>query len=87
MTKKTELLGKKVRCLVTGFEGIAESKHIYLNGCVRYGVVPRIKEGGHEMPKTYTVDVEQLIIIDNGVNQKIEAQPSGGGKRHFPERD
>lgn len=84
--KRLELLGCKVRDVVTGFEGIAESKHIYLNGCVRYGVTPKIKAGEAEMPKMSTVDVEQLEYIDNGVNDTLHAEPSGGGDRFVPDR-
>ena len=88
MTKKRlELLGCKVRDIVTGFEGIAESKHIYLNGCVRYGITPKMKTVNMEMPKSSTFDVEQLEWIDNGVNDKLNTEPSGGGDRFVPDRD
>jgi hypothetical protein len=37
------LLGKKVKDKITGFEGIATSKHIYLTGCNQYAVQPIMK--------------------------------------------
>jgi hypothetical protein len=87
MEKKKELLGCKVRDIVTGFKGIADSKHIYLNGCVRYYVKPVMKKKEREMPKGATVDIEQLEFIDNGINDKLNAKPSGGGNRFVPDRD
>ena len=87
MTKKRrELLGCKVRDVVTGFKGIAVSKHSYLNGCVRYYVIPQMKKKEREMPKGNTVDIEQLEYIDVGVSGKISAEPSGVGDRCIPNR-
>lgn len=86
MIKKRELLGCTVRDIVTGFEGVVESKHIYLNGCIRYGVTPKMKQGDIELPKSSTFDVEQLELIDNGINDELHCKPSGGGDRFVPDK-
>ena len=87
MEEKKELLGCTIRDIVTGFTGIADSKHIYLNGCIRYNVQPKMKDDDTENPKSQHFDVEQLEFIDNGVNEKISSESTGGGKRFIPDRD
>ena len=37
-------LGQKVRCQVTGFEGIVIAKCEYLNGCIQFEVQPKSKK-------------------------------------------
>lgn len=38
-------LGDKVRDLVTGYEGIATSRTEFMNGCVQYDVIGKLKKG------------------------------------------
>lgn len=39
-----EQLGKKAKDKISGFEGIATSKHIYLTGCTQYGLQAESKD-------------------------------------------
>lgn len=61
-------LGSKVRDIVTGFEGIASSRIEYLNGCIQYGVKPKVSKGATKIEDTEYIDEGQLEVIGNGVN-------------------
>lgn len=67
-------LGQKVRCKVTGFEGIAIVECKYLNGCVQYCVKPPAKDG--KMIDGEYIDVQQLEVIGDGVS--VTTRDTGG---------
>ncbi|WP_338876939.1 hypothetical protein WBJ53_14885 [Spirosoma sp. SC4-14] len=67
-------LGQKVRCKVTGFEGIAIVKCEYLNGCVQYCVKPAARDG--KMIDGEYIDVQQLEVVGDGIS--VIAQQTGG---------
>lgn len=67
-TKEIQL-GNRVKDIVTGFTGIASSKIEYLNGCVQFGVKPKVEKDG-KMPEIYYIDVQQLEFVDEGVSIK-----------------
>ena len=71
---ETIKLGKKVRCLVTGIEGIATAKCEYLNGCTQFGITPISKDGKY--PDTHYIDYKQLEVIGEGVS--INSEDTGG---------
>lgn len=77
--KKEIQLGNKVRCIVTGFEGIAVSKINYINGCVQFCVKPE-KGKENKMPDGEYIDVQQLVYVSKGV--EVLAKPTGG---HMPD--
>lgn len=52
-------LGSRVKDIVTGFEGIAIAKCIYMNGCIRYEVQPRGLDKNKPI-ETLWVDESQL---------------------------
>lgn len=55
-------LGDKVKDTVSGFEGIATGKIIWMNGCVRFAVQGKAKKG--EKPDDVVwIDEPQLIVI------------------------
>ena len=60
-------LGDKVKDTVSGFTGIAVSRHSYLNGCDRISVQPayKLKEG--KLPDSCTFDEPQLKILKSSV--------------------
>lgn len=62
-------LGKKYCDKVTGFTGVATSRHEYLNGCVRVSLTPTtLKDGKTIEPESF--DVQQLEFVDDGVLAK-----------------
>ena len=73
-------LGREVRCLVTGFTGIATSRTEYLKGCVKVCVQPKVdKEGKH--PDGFFLDEPQLEYTKNKKNvfgKKIEEVKADG---------
>jgi len=79
-------LGQRVKDKVTGFEGIAVSRILYLNGCVQYNVNPKTDKNG-DTRKGLWVDEDQLIIIDNGILTPLKKKfkiNTGGGIRNHP---
>jgi hypothetical protein len=60
MERKMEVvLGSVYTDKVTGFSGVALSRHQYMNGCVRICIQPRgLREG--KMIEAQTFDIEQL---------------------------
>jgi len=78
-------LGRKVRDKVTGFEGIATSRVEYINGCIQYGVTPKVKKDDRTAyPDSTYVDEGQLELIKEGV--KIKKKPLGGVRNDTPNR-
>lgn len=58
-------LGDRMKDKVSGFEGIAISKHEYLNGCVRYSLNAEKLEAGKPLIETF--DREQLEVTQKEV--------------------
>ena len=52
-------LGDQIRDCVTGLEGIASGKCVYVNGCVQYEITPRRKDDGDKVEGRW-VDVGQI---------------------------
>ena len=74
-------LGQQVRCIVTGFTGIAISRVEYLNGCVQYCVKPPVKDDGTLVDDSFT-DYLELLDVDEGVPAKVSN--TGGPKADTP---
>lgn len=65
--KSENHIGKKVRCRISGFTGIATSRIEYLNGCVQYGVRPRVGKD-KKQPDIEYFDWQQLEVIGPGLS-------------------
>lgn len=74
--------GQKVEDLVSGVVGIINCSSFWLNGCVRYSIQPKAKEGDNVMPEPWWVDEEQIKLIDEGVS--INATRTGGPSSRSP---
>jgi len=69
------MLGKKVKCTITGMTGLATAKIIFMNGCIQYQIQPKtIINGVPAEAKWY--DVEQLVLV--GARKKKPQTSSGG---------
>lgn len=70
-------LGDEVKDTVTGFQGIASSRTIYLNGCERIGIQPPMDKEG-KIPEAYHFDIDQIQVIKagkvKGANSKLETK-------------
>ncbi len=77
-------LGDKVRDTISGLVGTAVSRTEYLNGCVQYGVQPKFKKDGTELP-TWNIDGEQLEVVGKK-KIKTKREPNGGPTSLRPRR-
>ena len=71
--------GKKVKDKVSGLIGVAVSRIEYLNGCVQYGIQPKIKKQTDEI-QTWNIDEEQLIIQEKK-SLKVKKTPTGAATK------
>jgi ribosomal protein L14 len=76
-------LGDLVKDSVSGFKGIAVSRHSYLQGCDRISIQPPIDKNGKH-PESVTFDEPQLIIIKKE-KIKIGQKITGGVDKYMDE--
>ena len=81
-------LGQRVRDVVTGFEGVADCRMEWLNGCVRVQVQPPArrekKDGPQYVQDSKVFDEEQLEVLDDEPialpRHKTRPAQTGGGR-------
>lgn len=77
-------LGDKVKCTITGFQGVVITKIEYMNGCKRYQVQSPKLEAGKTVDEW--IDAEQLKVLTKKkvkrVLKKKEKDP--GGSKDVP---
>jgi len=78
-------LGDEVRDKVSGFQGIAVCKHIYLGGCDRISIQPPVDKEG-KLPEAATFDEYQLEVVEKEKYKKEEKKkkPPPGGPHYYP---
>ena len=78
--------GNVVKDTVTGFQGIAAHRIVYLNGCVQFCVIPEInwKAKDGKMPKGEYIDQGRLQYVSKGIPAQTETEPPGGVMRDCP---
>lgn len=69
-------LGQKVRDRITGLQGIAVGRTVYLQGCARICIQPPAK--GSEVPDALWIDEPHVEIVGAGVSKKIVANAQVG---------
>ncbi len=72
--------GDKVRDKISGFAGIVTSKTEFINGCVQYGITPRMKKGDKLYPESIAVDEVSIEVIKTK-HKKIKRRETGGPSR------
>lgn len=75
-------LGSKVRCVISGLEGIATARIEYINGCVQYCVKPPVQDG--KSVEAEYIDQQQLETVDGGVIERIKRTFTGGPASNAP---
>jgi len=72
-------LGDTVKCKVTGFKGVAVSRTEFLNGCIQYGIVPKVSKDC-KYPEEVGIDEDSLeiISIDKTKEKKKPKKLPGG---------
>jgi len=76
-------LGDKVKDSVSGFKGIAVSRHAYLNGCDRISIQPAVNKKG-EILESQTFDEPQLKVMQKKVI-KLGDRTVGGPSKFMDE--
>lgn len=77
-------LGDKAKDIVSGFEGIAVGKTIWLNGCTRVGLQSDILQDGKPID-TQWFDAPQLVVVEA---DKVTPGPRDtGGPISTPKRN
>lgn len=71
-------LGSKVRDRTSGFEGIAMSRHIYMTGCARIGVQPKVDKDG-KLPDSQSFDEPMLEVLAPPVSERDPRAGTGVG--------
>ncbi len=80
-------LCQEVKDNVSGFQGIAICRCIWLHGCERITVQPPMpKKGEQKLPDTHTFDEPQLIIIGDGVKVEEKKERTFGDPSYVPEQ-
>lgn len=73
------ILGHKYRDTVSGWTGVATSRHEYMNGCIRITIEGADKDG---KPEGYIFDVQQIELVDETpVNPTPHLPARTGGPR------
>lgn len=75
-------LGDEVVDTVSGFSGIAVSRHSYFQGCNRITIQPSIDKDG-KLPSTETFDEPQLKIITKNKVARAASVIDPGGPEKF----
>lgn len=70
--------GEEVQDTVSGFTGIIDCISLWLNGCRRYSVQPKMKKGETVRPDSIWIDEESLVKLSDGVKKKIKPTKTGG---------
>ena len=55
-------LGITARDTVSDFVGVVISRHEYFNGCVRFGLQPKIDKDG-KLPDSQVFEAQQLVLV------------------------
>ena len=74
-------LGQEVKDNITGFEGIAVCRCLWLHGCERISVQPPFNKKEGKLPEAQIFDEPQLEIIGDGV--LVEGKPPTYGDKSF----
>jgi hypothetical protein len=79
-------LGDKVRDKVSGFTGIAISRHTYLEGCTRISIQPEIDKDG-KLPAINTFDEPLVEIIESQkIVKREQSEYNGGPEKYMPSK-
>jgi len=66
--KKIEL-GDKVRCIYTGYTGIAVTKMEFINKCIQFEIAPKVGKDNKQHDAIF-IDIQSLEIIERGEEGK-----------------
>lgn len=70
-------LGDKVKCIHTGFVGIAVARTEFINGCIQFNVLPK-GDTKNKMPEDMGIDEQSLEIVSTKRKKKAIKRNTGG---------
>lgn len=76
MIKKDIKLGDKVKCTITGFEGIAVARTQFINGCTQFDILPKCKDKG-KIPEAVSIDKQSLEVIEPPKKKPVKSSTGG----------
>lgn len=79
-------LGDKVRCIHTGFTGIAICRSEFINGCVQFNVLPK-GDKKNKMPEEMGIDEQSLEIVPSKKKKIIKKNTGGAMTRGLNRRN
>ncbi len=76
--KSPIMLGNKVRCIVTGKEGLATMKVTYMNGCSSFLILENDidKQTGFRVTIEDWLDQTRLEVVDQGIVEQVKKSPA-----------
>lgn len=74
-------LGDEVQDKVSGFKGIAIASHLYLHGCTRISVQPKMDKKTGKLPDASSFDEPQLKILKKN-KVKQGSHKTGGPSKY-----
>lgn len=80
--KNEIMLGDTVKCVHTGFEGVAVARTEFINGCVQFLVAPKVGKD-NKVTDEIGIDEGSLKVIKR-VEKEIEKESTGGATRTMP---
>lgn len=81
-----EILGHKVRDVISGFEGNATGHVIYVSGCTRVLVSPDYNKKKNEWPNASWLDDQRLEIVPGSVQIRLDNAKKPGHDEPPPVR-
>jgi len=83
-------LGKKYKDSITGYEGIAVARAIYLYGCVRVMIIPdKLNKDGEFLTEVWFDEPQLISVRSKSVPKKASKKNAPGGppRSVSPKRD
>jgi len=74
-------LGDTLKDTVTGFQGVAIAKCVWLYGCTRITIQPPVGKDG-KIPDTGTFDEPSLIVVKKAKKKFAEGENKTGGSQN-----
>ncbi len=79
-------LGDEVRCIYTGFKGIAIYKTEFINGCIQYGVAPKWDKKD-SLREEMGIDSQSLEVIKPKKKKVVKKETGGAMTRGLKRRN
>lgn len=80
-----DLLGKKGKDKITGFEGIITAHARYITGCDQYGLAPPMRDG--KIEPTQWFDEGRIEVTGDGIAvETVRVEKNGGPNRDAPSK-